>query len=650
MIPRRSILLLSFAASLPAIAAAQGAPSPRPLAPELTDLAQTLDMGCVAARGLPPNVWGSVGLPAPEKDAWPIADWTLYELDPQVDLTPLGGLEGLVERLAQSAPATFVSPVFVGEDGGPLFATPTLLVRFEPEGRGPAARALLAEYPSLTIEAEDWAGMKGAYKLSSSERDGFELLRLGEELESQEIVLYAEPDWIFTGRGAHVPNDPDFNQQWGLHNTGQSGGTPDVDMNGPEAWDITTGDASVQIVIIDTGVQQDHPDLEQNGGADVTSEGPGDGGPVNSWDRHGTAVAGCSSGVIDNSVGIAGSAPDSPCVSVRTFISIDPAGNWTSQLSWTVDALDHAASIGARVTNNSNFYGGSGSSIDDKYAETREAGMIHFAAAGNNSSSSVTYPASLPTVMAIASITRTGALSTFSNFGSDLALSAPGTTIRTTDRTGSAGYTSGDHTTVEGTSYASPSCAGVAALVLSHHPYLNAEQVEDVLQQSAKDLGAPGFDTTYGWGLVDAHAALIAADPCELMGIFCDGARNSAGPGGAIGWSGTSSVSANDLVVEASGCPPGVPGLFFVGPNQVEVPLADGLRCVGGHIARLGVKVVNGAGTVSSPQDLQAPPFDAGVSQAIPGTTQHFQFWYRDMAAGGLGSNLTDALSVTFCN
>ena len=93
-------------------------------------------------------------------------------------------------------------------------------------------------------------------------------------------VRFAEPDMIFTGRGEILPNDPGFSNCWGLHNTGQSGGTPDMDLDGPEAWEVTTGDASTIVLVIDTGVQQNHPDLNQIPGTDTTSDGPGNGGPI----------------------------------------------------------------------------------------------------------------------------------------------------------------------------------------------------------------------------------------------------------------------------------------------------------------------------------------------------------------------------------
>ena len=89
-------------------------------------------------------------------------------------------------------------------------------------------------------------------------------------------------------------------------------------------------------------------------------------------------------------------------------MSINSSGNWNSQASWTVDALTWAASIGARVTNNSNGYGFTSSAIEAAYATTRNSGMVHFASAMNNASPTLGYPSSLPTVNAVAARLRAG--------------------------------------------------------------------------------------------------------------------------------------------------------------------------------------------------------------------------------------------------
>jgi hypothetical protein len=317
-----------------------------------------------------------------------------------------------------------------------------------------------------------------------------------------------------------------------------------MDMDGDQAWDITTGSASIKVLVLDVGTEQTHPDINQLPGADFTGEGGG-GGPVNICDNHGTAVSGCVSAIINNTIGVVGSAPGCPVLSARPFISnLACNGSWSTNISWTVDALDWGETQGARVSNNSNYYGFTSSSIESKYASTYANGMVHFASAGNDGAGSVSYPSSLPTVNAIAALAPTGFKASFSNFGPQLSLSAPGTSVYSTDRTSSAGYVSGDYVVVQGTSFASPYTAGVAALVLSAEPGLTAPQVEHKLWCTAMDLGAAGFDNTYGYGFVNAYNALsIPFSPCmscptidtdtdgDLVRDSCDNCQVVVNPG-----------------------------------------------------------------------------------------------------------------------
>ncbi|MFH1277114.1 MAG: FG-GAP-like repeat-containing protein [Candidatus Eisenbacteria bacterium] len=402
----------------------------------------------------------------------------------------------------------FVSPVFRGVHFGRVAITPDLLVRFAPGYRNRAGSILAGLEPSLATLDPTFGGMEGALKLRTKTKDGFEVLAIANRLAEDPRIAWAEPDFMITGRNELTPNDPGFSDLWGIKNTGQFGGTPDMDMDGDTAWDITTGDSTIIVLILDTGVQQDHPDLNQVPGRDFTTQNYF-GGPGNECDNHGTTVAGCVSAVINNSLGTVGIAPDCRIASARIGISTVPCeGTWSGQYSWSVDALDWAMTNGFRVTNNSNSYGNISNALNDKYAETRAWGMVHFASAGNNNVDLISYPSSLPTVMSIMALTPTGARASFSSWGNGLAFGAPGTDVYTTDRTGSLGYSSGDYAFVQGTSFSSPYSAGVAALLLSRRPELSAPNVEGILKYTCVDLGAEGYDLTFGWGFVNAEAAL----------------------------------------------------------------------------------------------------------------------------------------------
>lgn len=436
--------------------------------------------------------------------------WSLVEVEDAVR-DAAGGVEALVEDFAREPGVLFASPVFVDEMGGPMFVTPGVLVAFR-EDAGVEAREAALQGLGLVVEEE--YGLVGVV-LARAEgvRNGFETLALANALAQCAETLAAEPDMAFTGRGGLTPNDPLFPQQWELRNTGQSGGTQGIDMKAPDAWDITLGDASIITVIIDTGVQQNHPDIHQVPGTDTTSDASTTGDPVNQFDNHGTPVAGCVSANINNGIGMAGIAPGTRSASARTMISSNSSGNWSSFASWTVATLNWSSSIGARVTNNSNYYGFTSAAIATAYANTRDAGMVHFASAGNNASNQLTYPSILSSVNAVSAVNRFGNLASFSNFNVNMSVSAPGASVVSTDRTGSDGYVAGDYVVVNGTSFASPYAAGVAALVLSIDPTLNAADVEQILQQTALDLGAPGFDMQFGHGMVNAFAAVVSANP-----------------------------------------------------------------------------------------------------------------------------------------
>ena len=140
----------------------------------------------------------------------------------------------------------------------------------------------------------------------------------------------------------------------------------------------------------------------------------------------------------------------------------------------------------------------------------------------------------------------------------------------------------------------------------------------------------------------------IDVDGCLPVQRYCIGAPNSAGSGAVIDYTGSVSVSANDLVLHASACPTSQFGLFFYGPGQVQTPLGDGFLCIGGSIARFPITQTDAAGTALQVVDNTNLP--AGGGALLPGTTHNFQFWFRDPSAGGAGSNTTDALSATFCN
>lgn len=466
------------------------------------------------------------GLSGDEDVSLPIAGWRVAKT---VDSHQSNDrILQMVATAASSPGVSFVSPVFRGASGGSMVVLPELIVGFAENVDGQTAQALLDQVGAGEVIARHWSGMNNVYRLRSAERNGFDVLAAANRLAESDQVLFAEPNMLFTGRGGLIPSDPLFSLSWGLHNTGQSNGGVDIDMDGPEAWDITLGNPSQVVVVIDTGVDPLHPDLNLIPGYDATDDGPGDGSPFNIYDNHGTPVAGCVSGKINNWTGSLGIAPNCKVGSARTFRTVTSQGEWVTQSSWTVDALGWAESIGTRITNNSNAYDFATAAIGTKYAQTRANGMIHFASVHNDGEEIITYPALLPSVNAVAAVDRFGQRPWFGNFGPGVDFSAPGEEILSTDRSGLNGYVTNDYLIGSGTSFASPYAAGIAALILSRNPALSAQTVERILNDSCMDLGETGYDLEFGWGMVNAAAALALADPaatgaCCVAGQCQDG-------------------------------------------------------------------------------------------------------------------------------
>jgi len=143
----------------------------------------------------------------------------------------------------------------------------------------------------------------------------------------------------------------------------------------------------------------------------------------------------------------------------------------------------------------------------------------------------------------------------------------------------------------------------------------------------------------------------IVTIDCDQAGAvqYCATSPNSAGAGAVISSSGSVSVGANNLVLVSGGAIPNGSGLFYFGPNMIQAPFGDGLRCIGGATRRLfPIITADGMGTATRPLDFTAPPMDSGTHMITPGSTWNFQHWFRDNAAGMSGFNLSNGLSVTF--
>ncbi|MFH1747982.1 MAG: S8 family serine peptidase [Planctomycetota bacterium] len=488
----------------------------RPLELDATHIAiqsESADHAALTAAGLDVNTLTPRAIP----------NWATVQTPG--NLRDAAGISALITDLSKSATIDFVSPVFVDSRGLPLLITPDLLIGFEENVSRAAMDQIVAQHVTGTIAEYDFGGLPGVVRVRMDSKNGFAVLAASNALAELPEVRYAEPDMIVRAELFYIPNDPEFPQQWALHQAN------DQDMDAPEAWDIQKGDPGIVVVIMDCGIQQDHPDLNQIPGQDFTQHNTPGGGPYNNCDNHATSVSGCVSAIIDNAQGVVGVAPECVVTSAKMGTVVEIFGFCTpfmdSQVSYVVNALNWSATSGFHATNSSFSYSES-STLTTAYNNAYNAGVVHFAATGNSGEGTISYPASLSTVNAVGALNSSGAKASFGQYGPGIAFSAPGESIRTTDRTGGDGYESGNTATVDGTSFSSPYAAGVAALVLSQDPSLTPAEVTQVMNDTCVDLGVSGYDTTYGWGFLNAYNAVMAVQPDYRVGdMNCDYAINS---------------------------------------------------------------------------------------------------------------------------
>lgn len=334
-----------------------------------------------------------------------------------------------------------------------------------------------------------------------------------------------------------VPNDPYYQYQWHY---------PQINL--PQAWDVTTG-ANAIVAVIDTGVVLSHPDLQGQlvAGYDFIKDpavaGDGDGIDPNPDDPgdhyyddgsssfHGTHIAGTVAAATNNSVGVAGVAFSAKVMPLR---ALGIGGGWDYDIE---QAVRFAAGLAndsgtvpprrADVINLSvgghKFRPGS----QEAYDQARAAGVVIVAAAGNDGTSELNYPAAFPGVIAVGAVDINKAWAYYSNFGSWVSVVAPGGVgqnvnnenecrpdgVLSTGTKDGGGTLVNDYVFLCGTSMATSHVAGVMALMKAVAPSLTPQRVAELLASGAltDDLGAPGKDDQFGYGLVNASKAVAAA-------------------------------------------------------------------------------------------------------------------------------------------
>jgi thermitase len=353
-----------------------------------------------------------------------------------------------------------------------------LLVKF----RGPTTRAGItnALNRALVRSAREYRIVPGLQRVRLA--PGVAVEDAIAELKGRADVEYAEPNYLLYK--AAVPNDPQFSAQWALHNSGQTSGFDDADIDAPEAWDVTTGSNTIVVAVIDTGVDYTHEDLAANiyrNIAECTANGVDDDGngyvddchgidtvnddsdPLDD-EGHGTHVAGIIGAVGNNGIGIAGVAWN---VRLLPCKFMDDIGVGTT--ADVIECLEYVAMMkdrGVNIVATNNSWGGGpySEAVLQAIAAQRQRGILFVAAAGNAGADhdiAQIYPCSYdaPNLLCVAAFTEFDIRPVFSDKGlHTVHVGAPGFDVLST----MPGNTYAEQT---GTSMAAPHVAGVAALL-----------------------------------------------------------------------------------------------------------------------------------------------------------------------------------------
>ena len=335
-------------------------------------------------------------------------------------------------------------------------------------------------------------------------------------------VLYAEPNYIL--RALAIPSDPRFGELYGFNNTGQGGGSADADIDAPEGWDLAglgafPAGGGVKVGVVDTGIEQSHPELSGKvvncagtsagvggiiGGSTTPSESRG----CADDNDHGTHVAGTIAAKANNGIGVAGVAFNANFGICKALHG--PLG--TGSTAGVANCITYLHDRGAKVISMS-LGGGASTTLQNAVANAYKNGAANgsvlVAAAGNDGNSAVNYPAGYAQVVSVAATDNRDARASFSNANPDVEVAAPGVNVLSTIRGGSYGRLSG-------TSMATPHASGVAAVLWQLNPGQTAAGIRGLLTSRVDDIGAPGRDSSFGFGRVNLCKA--AGGSCAYTG------------------------------------------------------------------------------------------------------------------------------------
>ena len=314
------------------------------------------------------------------------------------------------------------------------------------------------------------------YKLhldqEEGERDYTKITRHTENENQSGNIPLSEPKEI-------TPNDRDFTAQYYLR-----------EVNAPKAWGITVGN-SLSVGVLDTGIDANHPDL--NG---KISSGTG----VNDLDLndtigHGTEVSGIIAANTNNNQGIAGVSWNTTILSLKITDDFGQA-----RVSNVVSALEQAYQKGVKIVHISLSTNQFSQILKDAIKQAHDRGILIISTTGNSGIEELRYPAAFDGVIGVGAVNQIKQREFYSTTGEHVSLVAPGASIYTTS-------INSTYEKVTGTSFAAPQVSGAAALIWSIAPRLTNDEVRNILVSSADDLGDPGKDKQYGYGLLNIEKA-----------------------------------------------------------------------------------------------------------------------------------------------
>ena len=405
----------------------------------------------------------------------------------------------------------------------PEYVRGEILVKFKDVAGKKQIESINSAYDTSVLYTSPYAGFK-RIKIPADKT----VPEMVELYGKNSLVEYAEPNYIAY---AHwTPNDEFYSYQWHFH--------PDQ-INMPGAWDTTRGDPGVVVAVVDTGVAYENylgfqraPDLAGTNFVSGWDFVNNDSHP-NDDAGHGTHVTGTIAQTTNNNLGVAGIAHYTSIMPVKV---LNAAGSGTG--SDVADGISFAADNGAHVINLS-LGGPASATVENAVQYAYNKGVVIVGSTGNDNLPIIGYPAAYDEVIAVGATRYDKARAPYSNYGTGMELMAPGGDT-SVDQNGD-GYVDGvlqqtfsggdptnwDYWFWQGTSMAAPHVAGAVALLralemasgVENIGTSGVEDIRDLLHSTAEDLGAPGYDTVYGYGLIDVAAALavvLQVDPSSL--------------------------------------------------------------------------------------------------------------------------------------